>query len=154
MAAKQHMLHIQHKQNVVSRGVIRKVLIPYSRFRINDVVKEHKHQCENIEDIVMAFDTGNVRYDTSELLKYIDERIIKYYEIFIDEIGPADSKRVASFLYRIGFIEGIDTKNSYDRIYYDDSPHFFEALSANHSYVNWEVQHSFRASLNMKNNYK
>ena len=134
--------------NKVTTGLLSHILPSYSKFRIGDIVKEHRHQCENIEDIVMAFDGAKQRFSTTDVLSYIQNRVCRFYQVAIDG-DKAEPQDIASFLYRIGFLEATNTKDRNEHMEFSDYPHFFVSLSADHSYVNWDINPSFRAALHL-----
>ncbi len=131
-------------------GGIQHVLPAYSRYRIGDIVKEHKHQCELIEDLIMAFDGTQASFSTTEILNFIEKRILKFYKINIDENPSATAAEVASFLYRTGFLEAVTTKEGKNEyMNFEEYPHFFKSLSADHSYVRWDINPSFVGALHL-----
>lgn len=130
-------------------GIVYSVLPAYSRFRIGDVVKEHKHQCAEIENLIMAFDGHKAEFTTAELLSYVETRIMRHSEVVIEQVNAPESKDICSFLYRVDFLEAVDTTKNATHYRYEDYPHFFRSLAADHSFVRWEVNPSFRAALHI-----
>lgn len=130
-------------------GIIYNVLPSYSRFRIGDVVKEHKHQCAEIENLIMAFDGHKPEFSTAELLSYVETRIMRHSNVEIEKEEKSESKEICSFLYRVDFLEAVNIKKNATHYRYEDYPHFFQSLSADHSFVRWEINPSFRAALHI-----
>lgn len=133
----------------ITTGVISHVLPKYSRFRVGDIVKEHRHQCENIEDIILAFDGHSAIFNTEQILNFVQERVMKFYQVSIDNEVAEGCHEVCSFLFRIDFIEAVNKNNKSKHYRYEDYPHFFRSLSADHSYVEWQINPSFRAALHV-----
>lgn len=145
MAAKK-VLEYKGPNKVIKFGHVKTVLPAYSRSRLNDTVVEFKHQCEAVESLLYSFSNRTFEYETHEILHHIESRILSVQEIHIDE-AVAGLSDIGAFLFRIGFIEAVDKRKKNIHYRFEDMPHFFRALPADHSFIKWNVAASFRSAL-------
>ncbi len=130
---------------------INDALYEYGNLRLNDLYKEHKHQCSQLVGVIHAFSAGCSSYKLKELLDCIDRNIIqKMPELCIDnKETPMSSLEVANFLYRIGFISLNDVKFGYLR--FEDRPDLLESdLNLDYN-QDWVIHPSYRKVLNIVN---
>lgn len=125
----------------------RKELPAYSRSRLQDIIIEFRHQCRDVGDIIYAFDNKKFDFETHELLSEIDRGIMKYMDVKIDGMKVRSNHEIAAFLFRIGFLNAVNKNNNRMQYRFEDMPHFFRTLPADHSYVKWEISPSFRHAL-------
>ncbi|GBC63088.1 hypothetical protein DENIS_4077 [Desulfonema ishimotonii] len=133
---------------------IDRVLEIYGRSRLNDLYKEHTHQCKNLKDLIEAFAGGPKKYTTQDMLKRITDKIIKLCglpKIDGEEKGK-DSIYIAHFLFRIGFIcardENDDTGLAF--IKHEDRPHLLTSKVNLDDGLWWEIHPSYRKILRIK----
>lgn len=139
------------KVDQIKLGFITQELPDYSRSRLQDVIIEFRHQCPTIESLVYSFDNRQMKYSTEEILSFISNQLLAYVDIRIDGRDGIQAYDVAAFLFRIGFITGINKEDPTSHYRFEEMPHFFRALPADHSYVTWEVSPAFRAALGGSN---
>jgi hypothetical protein len=85
--------------NQIKFSNINSILPKYGQFRIADLIREHSHQCTNLDEIITSFFRARPRYTTIQLVEYLQKRVCKYYSIVID-----DNKDSASALEICHFI--------------------------------------------------
>lgn len=132
----------------ISAGNIRSVLKRYGQFRIDDLYKEHRHQCDQIENLVESFSGGNARYSTTQLLSHITDKVIRIIGLpkidgFSAEHG---SLSIAKFLYRIGFIMARDEKDrtGLGFVKFEDRPNLLSSKNNLDDGLIWEIHPSYR----------
>jgi hypothetical protein len=129
----------------------------YGEARLSDLYKEHRHQCQNLENLIESFARGPSRYTTSQLFTRITDRIIRKHGIpEIDGVkksgGAAD---VAHFLFRIGFICGRDEigKSGLDFVRYEDRPNLLSTKQNYDDGLIWEMHPSYRKVLRIQKSH-
>jgi len=87
------------------------------------------------------------------MIAFIKENITKNICVEIDGNVNCNEQQIAAFLFRTGFLEAVDQRKNVSSenktLRYDDMPHFFEALPADHSYICWEINPAFRGGLSV-----
>lgn len=142
------------KTGHISLGHIRSVLRDYGAFRVNDLYKEHRHQCVMLQDIIESFSNGAQRYTTDELLDYIFEKIIK--RIGTPKIDGISADRgnlaVAKFLFRCGFIAARDESDptGLGFVRYEDRPNLLSSEANLDDGLDWEIHPSYRDVLRIR----
>lgn len=135
----------------IAIGHIRFVLKKYGQFRIDDLYKEHRHQCDRIEDIVESFSGGAKKYTTDQLLKHITDNIIRHRGLPIIDGMPATngSLTVANFLFRTGFIMARDEndKTGLGFVRFEDRQNLLSSISNLDDNLIWEIHPSYREVL-------
>ncbi len=135
----------------VSIADINETTPAFTRYRLNDLYKEHSHQFVDIEKLIQAFQGAPVRYTTDQLLT----RINKYY------IGPVGASRIpdidgdpynsplqlAHFLFKCGFLiartPGEKDTRLVKFITHAQSPELLRHSGNPGEYL-WEIYPSFR----------
>lgn len=137
--------------NVIKFGAIKQVLEAYGRFRLDDVSREHRHQCSVISDIVNGFAKQQSTYSTNHLLHFIEAKIIPFLKIELDGHPTSDALQVAQFLYRIGFFIGVDRLENGAPEYYsfEDRPDVLLSRVNLDSNMKWTVHPSFHKALSL-----
>ncbi|ATG90489.1 P-loop ATPase, Sll1717 family [Methylomonas koyamae] len=140
--------------NLISKGHITSVLRRYGELRIADLYKEHRHQCEHLEDLIEAFSGGPKKYITKELLSYLTDKVITPSGMpKIDGISAeAGSMSVAHFLYRIGFITARDENDSTGLgfVSFDQRPNLLTTKQNLDDGLTWEIHPSYRHVLRIQ----
>ena len=118
---------LKNADSKISKSHIDSVWDPYGTKRIADLVAEHKHQCNSIEEIVVGFRGAERRLTRDQLLEWIKNHITSHMTPVIegeDRNSPLD---ISHFLFRLGFIvariENSD-ENGYEHYYFSDMPDF------------------------------
>jgi hypothetical protein len=123
----------------------------YGQARVSDLYKEHRHQCDVIEDIVETFSGGPTRYTTAELLEHLTKRYLKYRGTpKIDGVSAEKgSITVANFLYRIGFIAARDESDQTGLgfVRFEDRPNLLSTTANLDDGLDWEIHPSYRKVL-------
>jgi hypothetical protein len=142
---------------VIGLYEIRNVLKVYSRFRLNDIYKEHSHQYIELEKLIETFSNSPSRYTTNELLRQL---VVNYVnKIGANNIPELDGfpytypMQLAHFLYKIGFIVGRkehkgDSGNA-DFVRFEERPVLLTDTRNPDDDLLWEVHPSYRDALNI-----
>lgn len=142
-----------HRKNKDKIGIsdIRDNMKKYGEARINDLYREHGHQCAKLNLLVECFSKGQRRYNTSELLELVTRRIIKVYGMpTIDGISSTDgSLGICHFLFRIGFFMARDNSKPNDIRFlsYEERPNLLTTTVNLDSNMIWEIHPSYRGVL-------
>lgn len=141
------------QKDYIATGNINFAMNEYGRYRISDLYKEHKHQCEQLEMVIEIFRNGKHAYSSIELLEYIRERLIdRNKKIYIDLKDEAcDEYKIAKFLYRIGFItlRNDDYNKALGLTRYEDDPYLFSEYNVEESQI-WEIHPAYRTVLKIR----
>lgn len=140
--------------NLISIKNIIAVLREYGQLRVADLYKEHRHQCERLEDVIEAFSGGPKEYSTDDLLARITDKIIIPRGLpKIDGISAeGGSISVAHFLYRIGFITARDENDATGLGFIDfhSRPNLLKSKQNLDDQLNWEIHPSYRRVLRIQ----
>ena len=139
-------------RNVITKEDIDSVWGEYGKKRIADLVAEHKHQCDRIEEVVTAFRGENRLFTRDELTLVINNKILNHLPLWIDSKKPGSPLDVASFLYRIGFLvaRSEEKDGHYEHYHFDDMPDFLSSRTDNDFNVKWEVHPCYREALDIR----
>lgn len=140
--------------SLISLGHVKAVLRTYGQHRINDLYKEHRHQCPALQDIVESFSGGQRRFTSDQLLDHIANRVIKRIGTpTIDGITvEKGTLSVAHFLFRCGFIAA---RNDADPtglgfIRFEDRPNLLATRVNLDDGLEWEIHPSYREVLRIQ----
>lgn len=144
-------------KTLIGKPEIDAVMKNYSRFRLNDIYKEHSHQYSGLERLIETFSNSPSRYSTGDLLSQL---AVNYINLVgannIPELDGFPYKfpaQLAHFLYKIGFIVGRreqegDFGNA-DFVRYEQRPELLSNASNLDDGLLWEVHPSYRNALNI-----
>jgi len=137
---------------VITLGNIKQVLAPYGRFRLDDVSREHRHQCPMVGDITNCFSKQRGHYSTADLLTFIETKITTSIKVTIDDYSTNDPIEIARFLYRIGFIVAMDIKSKNQREYFsfEEKPELLCSVSNLDDGMQWRIHPSFHVALRLE----
>lgn len=142
------------RASYISIGHIRDVLRAYGVLRVNDLYKEHRHQCPLLQEIVESFSGGPRRFTTDELMNHIGSKIIA--RIGIPKIDGISAERgafaVAHFLFRCGFIAARDEEDpaGLNFIRFEERPNLLSARANPDDGLSWEIHPSYRQVLRIQ----
>ena len=139
---------------------LRKVLPKYSKSRLDDLYREHRHQCDELPLIIESFSYGGSKFYSENLIKFIKDKYLAYNDIpTIDGLVVTNVLEIMEFLYRIGFMqiaeiqkpesEGHPPLNKYN--YHDDKPNLVNVLDfQNDRSFFWAIHKSYHFALDIK----
>lgn len=142
------------KKNVDKIGVgnLNNIMFDYGKYRLSDLYKEHKHQCNQLTHIIESFRNGRKAYTSDVLLAFIQANIISSAEepIVIENVPIKEPLDIAHFLYRIGFITLDDgsLNRGHSFIRFEDVPDLLIPSNYNSS-DKWAVHPSYRTILHL-----
>lgn len=123
----------------------------YGLKRISDLIVEHKHQCNQVEDLVNSFRGLERRFPQHELLEIIRKKIISSLNVQIDGRKCTKTEEIADFLYRIGFIVARSEDGyGYHHYSYSNLPDLFSGKNNNGFNLIWEIHPCYREALDIK----
>lgn len=136
------------KSRLIKLAYIKHVLPKYSSIRVDDICREHQHQCPAIAELVNCFSSQRAHYTTDELLLFITSHVLSSLDLLIDGdiiVSPVD---VARFLFRAGVINAMDW-NEHNNTYwsYDEKPELLRYESNLDDGMQWTIQPAFRTAL-------
>ncbi|MCS0807051.1 hypothetical protein NX774_03845 [Massilia agilis] len=142
--------------SLITVNHIHDVMQSYGKFRIDDLYKEHRHQCAVLKDIVESFSGGRKRYDTVHLLEHIADKIIRRIGVpNIDGVTAPDGPlTVAHFLFRCGFIAARDDSDpsGLGFVHFEDRPNLLTSHANLDDGLVWEIHPSYRYVLRIQGN--
>lgn len=137
----------------ISIGHIDFIMFDYGKFRLSDLYKEHGHQCNQLKHIIESFRNGKKKYNTSDLLNFIETHIMVTApdEIIIENVAIKSPLDIAHFLYRTGFITLNDTTfdNGVSFIRFEDIPDLLIPSNVNENDI-WVIHPSYRKVLHLR----
>lgn len=123
----------------------------YGKKRISDLIAEHKHQCDQIEELLTAFRGCDRLLARDELFKWINNRVSNHLEVKIEGMATRTPREIARFLYRLGFIVArSESEDSYEHYSFDQMPDFFASRTDDDFGVKWEIHPCYRQALDIK----
>lgn len=136
---------------VIKFGAIKQVLESYGRFRLDDLSREHRHQCEAITDIVNAFAKQPATFTTHHLLNFIEAKVLRNMKVQIDGQQVTSSLEVAQFLFRVGLFLGVDREDGGNPEYYqfEERPELLKNKANLDSGMKWLIHPSFQTALSL-----
>jgi hypothetical protein len=134
----------------------------YSRFRLNDIYKEHSHQYTGLEKLIETFSNSPARYSTGDLLSQI---AVKYVNLVganniptLDGMPYKFPLQLAHFLYKVGFIVGRRDHQGQvgnaDFARYEHRPELLSDGRNPDDGLLWEVHPAYREALNIGKDQK
>lgn len=137
----------------ILRNDIFRELDSFGRRRLDDTVAEFRPQCPLIAEVLDAFRGQAEQYRTDELLHLIENRVTHHISPTIEGVpGKASNRRVASFLFEIGFIFGRRDfdDGSYEHVWFVDQPSLLISRTDMDSGLSWEIPPVFRQALDLR----
>lgn len=140
------------RQKKISSVEIGACMHEYTRYRLNDLYKEHGHQFSRLERLVSIFLGSKTKFLTEELASKINREFVG--PIGVQNIPSIDGEmyssplQLASFLYRIGYLVARlgeqEDAGSVDFISYSERPELLaHGLTSEHG-LSWEIYPSYR----------
>jgi hypothetical protein len=127
----------------------------FTRYRINDLYKEHGHQFSKIERLVSTFIGPTARFSTDELCSKINREFVG--PVGVNNVPEVDGEvysnplQLASLLYRVGFLVARfgdrDSSVGVDFLTYSDRPELLRYGAPNDKDLTWEIYPSYRQRL-------
>lgn len=123
----------------------------FTRFRINDLYKEHGHQFDKLEKLIHSFVGAKVRFKPDELFSQINRNFVG--PVGAGRVGSVDGeeyttpKQLAKLLFKIGFLVGREddeTGKLVRFIRYKDMPELLGSTSEYDAKILWEIYPSYR----------
>ena len=142
---------VKVKDDRIKFGHLKQVLESYGRYRLDDISREHRHQCEQVPLIVNAFSNQPALFTTEDLLQFIHTEVLGKLKVLVDEVPVSNEVTIARFLFRTGFLLGRSRKGKTLAYYnFEEKPD----LLINHSNLDdglsWYVHPSFHSALALK----
>ena len=143
----------EKQRELIATGNINYGMTEYGKFRMADLYKEHKHQCQSLEMVIEIFRNGKSSYTTVELVKLIKERLVDAgRNIQIDGLPDICNEiQIGKFLYRIGFItlRNDEYNKALGLTRYEDDPYLFSEYNIDNDQV-WEIHPAYRTVLKIR----
>jgi hypothetical protein len=148
----------KNKKNVITISEINAVSKTYSRYRLNDIYKEHSHQFTDLQKLIEAFSDGPSRFTTQDLQSQIATNYTNHVGAgsvpHIDGYPYQRPLQLAHFVYKIGFVVGRHEHKAgqvVNFVRYEERPELLvEGRNPDDSLL-WEVHPSYRSALNIRN---
>lgn len=141
------------KHNLILLEDVLSQLEAFGKKRIEDMTAEFTSQCPQIEDLIFAFSGYNERYNTGDLLKTIETRVLQQVRPAIVGIGARPTHReVAQFLFQIGFLSARrdHSDGRYDHLAFRDRPNLLKVNTNLDEGCSWEIHPVFRRTLRLQ----
>jgi len=147
MASKQAKISLSPR---ITIGHIKAVMKQYGSYRLDDMSREHIHQCPEISIIVNSLSNQSTNYTTNQLINFINGNVINNISVKIDGSSTVDPIKVARYLFSIGLIVGHERVEGTSVYYaYEEKPELLKNLSNLDDGLSWSIHPSFRAALSV-----
>lgn len=144
-------LRVKDRHGKIKFGYIRVILEQYGQFRLDDLIREHSHQCPEMAAVLNAFRGQRSRYTTIELLELLQKHLQSSKSLELDGMHVTDPLVVCDVLFRIGFFVGrIVVRGRFEYVTFEDNPDWFGPDLAPPSVVSWDIHPAFLAALGLK----
>lgn len=141
----------KNKAKRIKLGHIKQVLEKYCSIRVDDICREHQHQCQTMPEIINLFYNNKSSYTTNELLQHIDEAFQKNLNVTIDGVEIHRPIEVARFLFRASFFHAQCLLNNNIKYFsFEERPELLKYESNPDNGVQWTIQPAFRSALNIE----
>lgn len=144
---------VRTKSKRIADGHIRDVLFDYGKYRLNDIAREHKLQCAQIEMIANSFSKGLSALTTTELLTHIQTRIAPSMQVSIEGNNKPSYLEIARFLFKIGFIVGqqlSDKATGQEYFSFDQKPDLLVNEANLDDGLIWRIQAAYHSVLRLR----
>ena len=109
----------KNRRDIIRFSDIKTNLKEYGRKRVEDIIREHQHQCKDINKILLAFNNESATLETDVLLKLLEKKLNGEIIIIQGVFGDANILDIARFLFKINFITATNGKDFYS---YEQEP--------------------------------
>lgn len=139
--------------NKVALKQIQEILAKFGQNRRDDLIKEHAHQFNELENLIDSFRAGAREYKYSELCVLFESRFIKGRSSL--EIGRIDGRTyhdasdLGHFIFKIGLISQLDGDGKTFKSFSDDPDLFYSQENKNNDLI-WSIHPSYRTFLNIR----
>ena len=131
---------------------INAVMPDFARYRLNDLIKEHKHQFDKLEQLVHTFSNAKSRYTLEELCKMILNRFV--LKVGVPNIGKINEEvykspvQLIELLFQAGYLvarygHDNDSRNAEFRTFTDE-PELLRYGKPNREDLFFEIYPSYR----------
>lgn len=137
---------------LITFGSLKQTLDSYGRIRLDDLTREHRHQCPTISDVVGVFAKQPASYSTSNLSLLLKRRVIDIAPPTIDSRKAEDPIQLAQYLFRIGFILAIgrDTASGNPEYHsYEEMPELLGSSLNVDQGMRWRIHPAYHAALDL-----
>jgi len=138
---------------LITKRHIDEVWGEYGKKRISDLIVEHKHQCQEVEELINGFRGSDRRMTRDDLIVWIRNHITNHMTPNIEGKPVKTPLEVAHFLFRLGFIVARAEKENdegYEHYYFSDMPDFLSGRTNQDFNVIWEIHPCYREALDIK----
>lgn len=138
--------------SLIKFGHIKQILKEYGNFRLDDISREHIHQCPNVNLIVNSFSHQQKTYTTDQLFTFVKSKILASIDVVIDGVVVDEPKDLCRFLFQIGLIIGRETlaNGVFEYYNFEKKPDLFKNFSNIDDGLAWVIHFSFQATLSVK----
>jgi len=135
----------------ISKDDIDSVWGEYGSKRIADLVAEHKHQCNDVEELINGFRGEHGKMSRDNLFRCINNKILSHMNVYIDKKVASSPMEVAIFLFRIGFLTACsEDGDGYEHYSFREMPDLLSSRTSNDFNMQWEIHPCYRQALDIK----
>ena len=135
---------------LIKFGHIKQCLEPFGRKRLDDLAREHQHQCPQVLDIANAFSRQRGNHASSQLIAFVENTVRQNMPVEIDGRPAMDALEIVRFLFRIGFIVARDEQRRAVTYYrFEDKPELLKNHANLDDGMTWSVQSCFQTALGL-----
>ena len=144
-------LRMKDHHNKIRLGHIKPTLGEYGRYRLDDLIREHSHQCPSIAALLSSFVRRQPRYSMIELVELLQRHLKSDKAVEIDGIQVTDPLSLCSFLFRIGLLYAtIRTGGRSEYVTYEENPDWLRPDVPLPPVESWDIHAAFLAGLGLR----
>lgn len=129
------------------------ILEEFGRNRRDDLIKEHNHQFDELEQLIDALRAADKEFELSKINAILEERFIRGRSK--EEIPALDGTKycipedLGNFLYKLGLISRVhDDGKTFT--HFSDDPDLYRSGQNRDDKIIWSIHPSYRTFLNIK----
>jgi len=149
------------KEPRISKREIDRIMRDFGKDRVDDLIKEHGYQFDDLITLINSFRGGQRGYTYKQLLEFLEDKYISY--IGASNIPPIDSHpynspdQLGAFLHKIDFYGGAlipssteDSGEEFSKLEFmrfQDDPSLFQTVENKRGKIYWSIDPSYRTYL-------
>jgi hypothetical protein len=140
----------------IGRTVFDKVKEEFGQNRVSDLIKEHKYQFKDLNELIISFRSGKRYYLYSELIEFLNEKYLHHRgQENVPNISTYSYKspdQLGEILYQIGFFNGmpvkdddqVESNSSSNNWRFQENPDLFATIDNKEDKIWWSIHPTYR----------
>lgn len=141
------------KKRKIDLDHIKYVLEDFGKKRRDDLIKEHKHQFLELDNLIDAFRAAEKEFRYSDINSMLEEKFIRNRSSSeipsIDGSKYVDPEDLGHFIYKLGLISRIHS-DAKKFTHFSDDPDLYRSGENRAGNIVWSIHPSYRTFLNIR----